>query len=99
MTTQEIVQKLTAYCNAAKFDEAYNTLFAQHAKSIEPDGTIAEGLAAIHQKSENFGAAVQFVSCELGAVQVAGNYFSMVQTYHSIIHATGEQKRMERFFY
>lgn len=95
MTTKEIADKLVELCIAAKFEEAYNSLFADHAVSIEPDGTKAEGMEAIHKKSDNFGTAVQFVACEIGEVQIVGNYFSMVQTYHSIIRETGEKKRME----
>jgi len=82
--------------------------------SIEPDGTIAEGLTAIHKKSEEFGATVEFVACEVGPTQIAGNYFSMTQTFHSIIRQSGARKQMaeiavykvedgkiieERFFY
>ena len=114
MTVQEIAQKLTELCHAGNFTEAYNTLFADHAKSIEPDGTTAEGMVAIHKKSDNFGKDVQLVKCEIGDVLIAGNYFTMIQTYHSIIRATGEKKKMkeiavykvvdgkiveERFFY
>lgn len=95
MTTQEIAKELTEYCQAAKFNEAYNTLFAQHAKSIEPDGTVADGLTAILKKSESFGTTVQFVACEVGLAQIAGNYFSMAQTFHSIIRETGAKKQMQ----
>ena len=95
MTTQEIAEQLIEYCKAAKFDEAYNTLFAQHAQSIEPDGTIADGLAAILKKSETFGTTVQFVACEVGPAQIVGNYFSMTQTFHSVIRQTGEKKQMQ----
>lgn len=95
MTTQEIAKQLTEFCRAAKFNEAYNTLFSQDAKSIEPDGTIADGLAAILKKSEQFGSTVQFVACEVGPAQIAGNYFSMAQTFHSIIRQSGERKQMQ----
>ena len=95
MMTQEIAEQLTIYCRAGKFNEAYNTLFAQHAKSIEPDGTIAEGLTAILEKSDSFVETVQFVACEVGEAQIAGNYFSMAQTFHSIIRQTGEKKQMQ----
>ena len=95
MTTQQIAQQLTDLCRAGKFNEAYATLFAENAKSIEPDGTTADGLAAIHKKSEGFGEAVQFVKCEVGESLVSGNHFTMIQTYHSLIKATGEKKTMQ----
>lgn len=95
MTIQEIAQQLTNLCQAGKFNEAYQTLFADNAKSIEPDGTSVEGLAAIFKKSENFGKAVQFVKCEVGESHFASDYFSMVQTYHTIPRTTGEKKVMQ----
>ncbi len=114
MTIQEIATKLILLCEQGQFDKAYKTLFATAAKSIEPDGTIAEGLAAILQKSDAFKAEVEFVACEMGIPQFAGNYFSIAETFYSRIKQTGEQKQMseiaiyrvangkiveERFFY
>ena len=114
MTIQEIAQQLIQFCEAGQFNEAYKTLFAENATSIEPDGTTAAGLTAILQKSEAFKDDVEFVACEMGTPQFAGNHFSIVETYHSIIRQTGEKKQMseiavykvadgkiveERFFY
>ena len=114
MTIQEIATKLIQLCEQGQFDEAYKSLFSKDAKSIEPDGTIAEGLAAILQKSDAFKAEIEFVSCEMGRPQFAGNYFSIAETFHSRIKKTGAKKQMaeiavykvadgkiveERFFY
>lgn len=114
MTTQEVATKLIQLCKQGQFDEAYKTLFAPDAKSIEPDGTIADGLSAILKKSDAFKAEVEFLTCEMGIPQFAGAYFSIAETFHSRIKQTGEKKQMseiavykvadgkiveERFFY
>ena len=52
-------------------------------------------MAALHKKSEEFGATVQFVACEVGPAQIVGNYFSMAQTFHSIIRQSGVRKQMQ----
>jgi len=114
MTIQEIATQLIQLCEKGQFDQAYQTLFADTAKSIEVDGTIADGLAAILKKSEAFKTDVIFAACEMGTPQFAGDYFSLAETFHSIIRQTGEKKQMseiavykvangkiveERFFY
>lgn len=95
MTIQEIAQKLTDLCQTGKFNEAYTILFADHAKSIEPDGTSVEGLSELLKKGDNYVNEVEFVKCEVGASHFASNYFSMVQIYHTIDRATGKPRRME----
>ena len=95
MTIQEIAAQLIQLCEQGDFDEAYKSLFAANAKSIEPDGSIADGLTAILQKSDAFKAEVTFVSCEMGIPQIAGNYFTLKETFHSVIHQTGAKKQMD----
>ena len=114
MTIQEIANQLIKLCESGQFDEAYNSLFAKHAMSVEPDGTIAEGLTAILKKSDAFKADVIFAACEMNTPQIAGDYFTILETFHSVIRQTGEKKQMreiavykvansqiveERFFY
>lgn len=114
MTIQEIANQLIQLCESGQFDEAYNSLFAKDAISVEPDGTTAKGLTAILKKSEAFKDDVIFAACEMGEPQFVGSYFAIVETFHSVIRQTGEQKQMkeigvykvedeqiveERFFY
>ncbi len=95
MTTKEIAEQLTNYCRAGEFTEAYSTLFADNAKSIESDGSITEGLTAILKKSEGFGEEVQFIKCEIGMPLVVGAFFTMEQTFYSLVRKTGKQKKMQ----
>jgi len=67
MTTQEIADKLVAYCRKGEFDAAQKELFAPDAVSIEPYETPAfpketKGLQAIKEKGEKWNAMVQEVN-------------------------------------
>jgi len=95
MTIPEIAQKLTILCQKGKFNEAYETLFADKAKSIEPDGSSVEGIAQLLKKGDNYVKEVEFVKCEVGEPYFANDYFSMVQTYHTISRATGKPRTMQ----
>ena len=92
---EKTAQQLISLCEAGKFDEAYQQLFATDAKSIEPDGSTAAGLTAILQKGEAFKTDVEFVACQMGTPQFAGNYFTLKEAFYSIIRKTGEKKLME----
>ena len=95
MTIKKIAHQLIRLCQSGQFEKAYNTLFADNAISIEPDGIITDGLSAILKKSESFKTDIEFVSCTFERPQFAGNYFSMIQTYHSLIRKTSEKKKMQ----
>ena len=95
MTIQEIASQLIKLCEAGQFEEAYIRLFAKDAISVEPDGTTARGLTAILKKSDAFKDDVIFAACEMDEPQFAGNYFTIVETFHSVIRQTGEQKQMK----
>lgn len=64
MTTQEIADKLVAFCRKADWEGAHNSLYARDAKSIEPYETPAfakaiEGLDAIREKGKKFDSMVE----------------------------------------
>lgn len=64
MTTQEIAQKLVAYCRQSKWEAAQRELYANDAISIEPYATPAfeketRGLAAILEKGRKFDAMIE----------------------------------------
>jgi SnoaL-like protein len=84
MTTQEIANRLVAYCRKADWEGAHKTLYAQNAKSIEPYGTPdfekeVSGLAAIDAKGKKFDAMVEKMhSLEVSEPLVAGNTIAFV---------------------
>jgi hypothetical protein len=64
MTTQEIADKLAAYCREGKFEEAQKELYAEDAVSIEPEASEqfekeTKGLQNIIKKGEKFESMVE----------------------------------------
>ncbi|MBC7808192.1 MAG: nuclear transport factor 2 family protein [Akkermansiaceae bacterium] len=55
MSVAEIAQSLVDLCRAGKFEQPYDTLFAENARSVEGTGESVEGLAAIKVKSAEWG--------------------------------------------
>lgn len=79
MTTEEIANRLAAYCRKADWEGAHKELYAPNAKSIEPYATEAfvketVGLDAIKEKGKKFDSMVEKVhSIEVSEPLVAGN--------------------------
>ena len=66
MKTQEIANKLVAYCRAGNFEAAQRELFAPDATSTEPKETpafpkVTTGLPAIIEKGKKFAAMIEQV--------------------------------------
>ena len=80
MSVSEIAQSLVELCRAAKFDEAYTTLFAPDAKSIEGNGDTATGLEALHAKSAEWGANNEVHSVTVAGPYAGDNEFAVVFT-------------------
>ena len=64
MTTQDIANRLVAYCREGKWETAQIELYADSAASIEPYATPGfeketRGLAAIREKGKKFDAMVE----------------------------------------
>lgn len=55
MSVAEIAQSLVDRCRAGAFEDPYDTLFAEDAKSIEGTGEVSDGIATIKAKSEAWG--------------------------------------------
>jgi hypothetical protein len=79
MKTEEIANRLAAYCRKADWEGAHKELYAQNARSIEPYATEAfeketNGLDAIKEKGKKFDAMVEKIhSIEVSEPLVAGN--------------------------
>ena len=57
MTTQEIAEKLVAYCREGKYDQCYSELYSPNCKSIEPESSgfpVAEGIEAMAEKGKQW---------------------------------------------
>lgn len=79
MTTQEIADKLVAFCRKADWEGAHKSLYATDAKSIEPYETpefakSIQGLDAIREKGKKFDSMVEKMhAIEVSEPLVAGN--------------------------
>ncbi len=64
MTTQEIADKLVAYCKKADWEGAHSELYAQDAVSVEPAAMgpfekETKGLDAIREKGKKYDAMIE----------------------------------------
>ncbi len=83
MTTQEVADKLVAYCRTGDWEKAQKELYCQNCKSTEPEGSpnpgTVEGLEAISQKGKMWADMVEtHHGMEIEGPLVAGDYFSCV---------------------
>ena len=82
MTTQEVANNMVALWRQGKGAEVQETIYAEDAKSIEPNANmfpvLMEGLEAIKSKMTHFqGSIEEFHGMEISDPIVAGNFFSL----------------------
>src|SRR5687768_9181561 len=105
MSTQEIADKLVAYCRKADWEGAHKNLYASSAKSIEPYETpefprVTEGIAGIKEKGKQFDAMVEKIhSIEVSAPLVAGNSIAFVLEMDMTMKGKGRMKSPELCVY
>ncbi len=80
MTTQEIANKLVAYCRTGEFHKCYTELYNNSAISQEPHGAmweVANGLEEMAVKGQKWNEMVaEMHGAEVSEPLVAGNHFS-----------------------
>jgi hypothetical protein len=105
MTTQEIAERLVAYCREAKWEAAQRELYAENAVSIEPFATPAfeketRGLAAILEKGRKFDAMVEEMhSVSVSEPLVAGNSFACTMGMDVTMKGQGRMNMSELCVY
>lgn len=82
MTTQEIATRFVELCRQGKYDQVYQELYVQNARSVEPPNTFGmetvEGLAKFKGKADAFNALIEeFHSSYMSDPIVAGNHFAV----------------------
>jgi len=95
MSVAEVAQSLVDLCKSGKFIDAYKTLFADDAKSIEGNGDTVVGMEALLAKSEAFNN-----ENEIGPGTVTGPYvgvdsFGVVFKFQITPKATGKTVEFE----
>ncbi|WP_259066969.1 SnoaL-like domain-containing protein [Mucilaginibacter sp. X4EP1] len=79
-TITEIASRLTSLCEAHQFVEAYNTLYSEHAVSIDPiyKNEPLTGLPDLIEREKAFLAANTINEVKASEPIFAGNYFSII---------------------
>ncbi|WP_067029705.1 nuclear transport factor 2 family protein [Allomuricauda sp. CP2A] len=97
MTTQEVADKLVAFCREGKYQEAYG-LYAQDAVSLEMPNMpneVTEGLDNILQCFEQWMEGIQEThDGTVGDPVVAGNHFAVAMT-SDVTFKDGNRMNME----
>ena len=101
MTTQEIAQKLAAYCRKGEWENAQKELYAPDAVSIEPYATPhfekeTKGLKAILEKGKKFDSMVETMhSLEVSEPLVATNSIAFLMTMDVTMKGMDRMKMAE----
>ncbi|HET7537236.1 MAG TPA: SnoaL-like domain-containing protein, partial [Candidatus Didemnitutus sp.] len=105
MNTQDIANKLVAFCKEAKWEAAQKELFANDAVSIEPYASPAfaketKGLAAIIEKGHKFDSMVEKIhSLTVSPPLVSKNSFAVVMTMDVTMKGEGHMDMKELCVY
>jgi len=81
MSTQEIANKLVAFCKEGKYEECYEQLYSPNCLSIEPAGAameLCEGMEQIAAKGIAWTEQMKdFHGSSVGEAIVSGRFFSV----------------------
>ncbi|MEL6989896.1 MAG: nuclear transport factor 2 family protein [Bacteroidota bacterium] len=97
MTTKEVADQLVNLCRTGQYEEAQNSLYADHCVSVEPEGAMwsqrVEGMEAIKQKGAQWAAMVEEVhSAEVSDPIVAGGHFAVTMKNDVTFKEGGRQQ-------
>ena len=100
MTTQEIADKLVAYCRAGDYQGAYDELYSDDIISVEPEGSpggTVQGKAAIAEKGKAWHDMIEtMVSGYCNDPIVADNYIALTMGFEAVFkgrqHLVGSMK-------
>lgn len=80
MTTQEVADKLVAFCREGKYEQAVKELYSPEIVSVEAEGSpnrIVKGLAAVAEKGQQFEEKMERINTSfISDPIVADNFFS-----------------------
>jgi len=90
MTTTEIGKSLVTLCKTGEFEQAYKTLFADNARSIEAGGETATGLHALLAKGDEWGRKNTVHRITVTGPYVAGDTFAVFFSMNLTPKASGQ---------
>jgi hypothetical protein len=104
MTTEEVVARFNELAQQEKWFEIQDELFADHARSIDPEDSpyfgYAEGRAAIRQKGLDWIAKVEEVhGAHTTQPLVCGNHFTVGRSFDLTVKDFGRVKIEEIMLY
>jgi len=104
MTTQEVANRFHELSQSGQWDKIQEELFAENAKSIEPQDSpgmkSVEGIAAIKEKGKQFGEMVEEMhGGYTSAPVVGGRFFSVAMGMDVTYKGMGRQKMDEIALY
>jgi hypothetical protein len=105
MTTEEIANRLIAFCRKADWEGAHKELYAEAATSTEPYETPefekhTSGLSGIRAKGRKFDAMVEQIhSIETSTPLIAGNSIAFTLTMDLTMKGQGRMKSPELCVY
>jgi hypothetical protein len=100
MNTEAIARRLVQLCREGKFNQAQDELYAQNARSIEPEGMSGalgsvQGMEAIREKGRRFESTyTQLHAVTCSDPLVAGAFFSVVMGFDAT-YKEGGRRAME----
>ena len=100
MTTTEVANRFNELAQTGQWDQIQNELFADNAKSIEPENSpgmqSVEGIDAIREKGRRFGEMVEEMHGGYShEPQVAGNHFAVAMGMDVTMKGPGRVKMDE----
>lgn len=105
MTTQQIAEKLVAYCRTGEWEKAQRELYGDDAISVEPEATpafekVTKGLPAIVEKGKKFDEMTETMhSINVSEPIVAGNSFACVLDMDATMKGRGRTAMKELCVY
>lgn len=99
MTTQEVANRLVALCREGNYVQVFKELYAEDARSIEPEGSMmgtVQGLEAFQQKAEQWQGMISEVhSNNVSDPIVAENFFAVTMATEVTMKGMNERTLME----
>ena len=94
----EVANRLVEHCRTGRFDLAQQELYADHARSYEPEHTgqpVAEGRQAIAEKGRKWSEGIEtYHGGEITEPLMAGNFFTVIMRMDTTTKG-GERNQMD----
>ncbi len=98
MSTEEIANKLVAWCNSGQEEKCYQELYSPDIVSIEPEGSsenpIARGMEEVAKKGEWWRETFEMHNSHMSDPIIAENWFSVRHEIDVTHKPSGHRNKM-----